>query len=106
MTSEVIARAIVLAGVDEANEMICLCAEEAINYVLAYCRIDTITEELYAITAHITASIYSRISNDEVVSIKEGDRQIEYVLQDVCNAVYRDRLKPFINTKGKVPSEV
>lgn len=106
MTDEVMARAIVLAGLEEENETLCLCVEEAINYVLLFCHIDMLTEELYAITAHIAVSMYSQAKNGNVASIKEGDRQIDYFMSTECDEMYKNRLKPFINNRGKIPSEV
>ncbi len=100
------ARAVVLAELDEENGSLCLCVEEAINYVLSFCRIDVLTEELYAITARIAVSIYKQVCNGEVTSIKEGDRQIDYAVPSEYDEMYRNRLKPFVNNRGKIPSEV
>lgn len=99
-------RAVVLAGLEEENETLCLCVEEAINYVLSFCHIDMLTEELYAITARIAVLIYKQVCNGEVASIKEGDRQIDYVIPSECDEMYKNRLKPFVNNRGKIPSEV
>ena len=106
MTEEIITRAGVIAGVDGNDDLLAVCAELAINYVIALCRVDTLTEAMYAVTAEIAAAAYRKADNGDIVSLKEGDRQINYSTVVSAAQEYTGLLRPFVNCTGKVPSEV
>lgn len=99
MVQEIIARAKIIAGIEGDDELLSLCCEDAINYVLAFCHLDTLPEKLCGITAQLATSGYK--SGGDITSIKEGDREITYEF-----GAFDEKLRPFINCAGRVPSEV
>lgn len=45
----------------------------------------------------------------EIKSVSEGDRSISFEQKNGANGIlsdYKSRLKPFVNLKGRVPSEI
>ena len=91
--------------------------EDTITAVLSYCRIDVLPYQLQGIIAQMTAGTY-RISGygsseapQDVTSISEGDRSLSFkarggtsmsgIMED-----YRSRLEPWVNRRGRVPSDV
>lgn len=91
--------------------------EDTITAVLAYCRIDVLPYQLQGLIAQMAAGTY-RISGygsselpQDVTSISEGDRSLSFkargstsmsgVMED-----YRSRLEPWVNRRGRVPSDV
>ncbi len=106
MTDEIIERARLIAGLDKADELLVLYAEEAVNYVLAYCHLEIMPQKLYALTARLAASAYKRGNDCDIVSLKEGDRQVDYGVFESVTRQFADRLRPFVDMRGRVPSEV
>lgn len=92
--------------------------EDTITAVLSYCRIDVLPYQLQGLIAQMAAGTY-RISGygseelpRDVASISEGDRSISFEARGGKNvsadvfADYRSRLEPWVNRKGRVPSDV
>lgn len=105
MTDEIIARAKIIAGIDGEDELLSLYCEDAINYVLSYCRLSVMPQKLCGITAQLAVAAYLRGAEGGVASVKEGDREITYAVTSAAEG-FRDNLAPFVNRSGRVPSEV
>ena len=80
---------------------------DIVEVILAYCRIEFLPKQLYGLAAQIAVKMYESGSASNIKSLAEGERRVEFqtsapsVISD-----YYDRLKPFVNIAGRVPSEV
>ena len=91
--------------------------EDTITAVLAYCRIDVLPYQLQGLIAQMAAGTY-RISGygsselpQDVTSISEGDRSLSFKARGSTSMSgimedYRSRLEPWVNRRGRVPSDV
>ncbi len=103
-----------LLGIDDysKDEILSIIVDDCVNAVLAYCRIDVLPNQLTGLVAQISAKKYRTeyLSGEAgvVSSVTEGDRRIDFSVpeQNGITEDYAERLKPFMNIKGKVPSEV
>ncbi|HIT84447.1 MAG TPA: hypothetical protein IAA60_00935 [Candidatus Ornithomonoglobus intestinigallinarum] len=93
----------------EDDERIAFFAEDSVNAVLAYCRLEFLPYQLIGLTAQLAADRYRAENTNgggSVASITEGDRKIDFsVPQDGTMRRYEERLKPFMNIKARVPSD-
>lgn len=99
MLEKIVTQAKIIAGIDAEDEKLSLCCEDALNYVLAFCHLSELPEKLCGITAQLAVSGYN--SSGDIASIKEGDREITYAF-----GAFDNKLRPFVNCSGRVPSEV
>lgn len=87
---------------------------DTVEAVKAYCRLEDIPAQLEMLVALMTSRRYreNEFGNSEqlidVKSISEGDRNISFERRDMSGILedYSERLKPFINRKGRLPSEI
>lgn len=89
--------------------------DDTVNLILGYCRIDKLPRQLESLVPVIAAEMYRRkgygnAETPEVVkSISEGERSVTYAdnisEEDLLMGYYK-RLNPFVNRKGRVPSDV
>lgn len=91
--------------------------EDTITAVLAYCRIDVLPYQLQGLIAQMAAGTY-RISGygsselpQDVTSISEGDRSLSFKARGSTSMSgimedYRSRLEPWVNRRGRVPSDI
>lgn len=106
--SEFLANAKRILGIEDnaEDELISYIIDDTISMVLAHCRLQILPYQLYGLIPQMTVSVYKSCKNTTGASaIWEGDRKIEYRTEEVL-ADYSSRLKPFMNNKGRVPSEV
>jgi len=106
--SQILADTKMLLGIDDdsKDEILTFIIDDTINMVLAYCRIEILPRQLLGLISQMAANVYERLDfNDGISSITEGDRKIEYRGRAVFDE-YRFRLKPFVNVRGTLPSEV
>lgn len=100
------------------DALIELLTDSTVAEILAYCRMDVLPYQLQAVAAQITAGVYrmggygSEELPRDVASISEGERSISFEARGGKNASadvfaeYRSRLEPWVNRKGRVPSDV
>lgn len=93
------------------DEVLMLLAEDCISSVLAYCRIDILPYQLFGFVARMTAKKYeqeikSGSGGGLINSVTEGDRRIDFGVPNIITEEYAQRLKPFINRKGRLPSQM
>lgn len=105
MTTEVFDRAKVLNS-DISEPLLSLYCDEAENYVVKYCRLNTLPEELYTITAQLAVSLAESADTSGISSMSEGGRSISYTNSSELLRSFEVRLRPFRDKSGKVPSEV
>ena len=105
MIEEIVARALIIAGVDGEDALMRICCEDAAEYVKAYCHREALGQELCGITAQLAAAAYIRGNEYGAVSIQEGDRQISYGAISAAEG-FNKSLEPFVRRSGRVPSEV
>lgn len=106
--SQILADTKMLLGIDDdsKDDILEFIIDDTVNMVLAYCRIDILPRQLLGLISQMAASVFGRLDiNDGIASITEGDRRIEYRDAGVFDE-YISRLKPFVNIKGTLPSEV
>lgn len=106
-----------LLGIED-NEQDCLLSfliEDCVNLILGYCRIEILPRQLESLVPTIAADAYrakgygQETAPEVVKSISEGDRSISYSDTNPNNDFFKnyyDRLNPFRNRKGRVPSDV
>ena len=89
--------------------------EDTQNLILGYCRLEFIPQQLESLIPVVAADMYRAKGYGEaaapeiVKSISEGDRSVTLADTAPDNdflSNYYNRLKPYMNRKGCVPSEV
>lgn len=91
--------------------------DDTIATVIAFCRIDVLPYQLHGIIAQMTVWQYrmdgygSKDMPYDVTSISEGSRSISFETRTRASIFevmeeYRTRLEPWINRKGRVPSDI
>lgn len=106
--SEFLANAKLILGIqdDAEDELISYIIDDTINMVLAHCRLQILPYQLHGLIPQIAVSVYNSCKNTSGASaIWEGDRKIEYRTEEVLKD-YSSRLMPFMNNRGRLPSEV
>ena len=114
-TSQIVGDVKLLLGITDNNgdRILELLIED--TAVLAYCRIEVLPYQLCGLIAQMAvksyrANGYGAVETPtEVKSISEGDRSISFEQKNGANGIlsdYKSRLKPFVNLKGRVPSEI
>lgn len=100
---------------DSQKEILSFITDDAINAVLAHCKIKELTQNMLSLVSQIVFSAYrengygTQEVPEDVKSISEGDRSITIERRKDMDAILCDfekRLKPFVNKRGKLPSEV
>ena len=91
---------------ESADDRLRFYIEDIIEAIIAYCRIEFLPKQLYGLVAQIAAKMYVS-GGSNIKSLTEGERRVEFEMS-VPSVIgdYYDRLKPFINRSGRVPSEV
>lgn len=116
-TAEVLRNVKMLLGIaDNASDGILeLLIDDTITAALAYCRIEVLPYQLIGLVAQMTVKSYrangygTAEAPAEIKSISEGDRSISFEEKNGANGILNDyeaRLKPFVNVKGRVPSDI
>ncbi len=115
--AETLERLKMLLGIknNEQDGLLSFLIEDTVNLILGYCRIGILPRQLESLVPVIAADMYrskgyGQSEAPEVVkSISEGERSISFAETNPDNKFfenYYDRLKPYINRKGRVPSEL
>ncbi len=105
MTQDVFDRAKVLNS-EISEPLLSLYCDAAESFVLKYCRLTELPEELYTITAEMAVYNADNADGGGVSSISEGNRSISYTSAATVLGAFKSRLKPFINRAARVPSGV
>lgn len=109
MENEILNELKLILGVkeDSDDELFKLYIKDISSAIINRCRISVLPKALYTLVAQICARVYRNNKNEGVRAITEGDRRIEFSQnsESVINE-YKDRLKPFTNIMGVLPSEV
>ena len=93
-------------GNEAADDKLIFYINDIIEAILAYCRIEFLPKQLYGLVSQIAARMYEG-GDSNIKSLTEGERRVEFasaapsVIGD-----YSERLEPFVNRAGRVPSEV
>ena len=108
MIEEILNNAKMLADVtdEKADGRLTFYINDIIEAIIAYCRIEFLPKQLYGLVAQIAAKMYAG-GDSNIKSMTEGERRVEFELSaPSVIGDYYDRLKPFVNVAGRVPSEV
>lgn len=116
--AEILSKAKLLLGISDDNkdEVLSYLIEDNINLVLSYCRICELPEALDSLIPVMTADRYRMMNygnekGDKVLkSVTQGSKSESYGSSaDMFGSHflnnYKLRLAPFINRKGRVPSD-
>ena len=110
---EILADVKMLLGFEDGShdDVLLFLIESVINDALAYCRLAFLPRQLYGLIAQITVKLWqTEIGGENYASVKsvtEGDRRIEFDLSaDGALGGWHDRLKPYVNKSGRLPSEI
>lgn len=115
-TPEILRNVKMLLGIADNNSdgIMELLIDDTITAVLAYCRIEVLPYQLMGLIAQMAVRGYrangygAAEAPSELKSVSEGDRSISFEQKSGANGIlsdYKSRLKPFVNAKGRVPSE-
>lgn len=109
MISEILENAKMLLGLTDGSEddVISFYIDDITEAVMSYCRLDFLPRQLYGLTAQIAAEMFLCRGHLDIVSLTEGERRVEF--KNAARSIlagYGDRLKPFVKTAGRLPSEV
>ena len=100
---------------DEQSSLLSFLISDTVNLILGYCRIDILPRQLESLVPVIAADMYrakgyGKTETPRIVkAISEGDRSVSYEQTSADNDFFKnyyDRLNPFRNRKGRVPSEI
>lgn len=114
---EALERLKMLLGIkdNEQDGLLSFLIGDTVDMILGYCRIEILPRQLESLVPTIAADAYraksyGREAAPEVIkSISEGERSVSYAETNPDGdflSSYYDRLKPFINRRGRVPSEL
>lgn len=115
--NEALERLKMLLGINESEQdgLLSFLIDDTINLILGYCRISILPRQLESLVPTIAADMYrakgygQETAPEIVKSISEGERSVSYAETTPDNdffANYHDRLKPYINRRGRIPSEI
>ena len=108
MIDEILKDAKMLLNVSDeaAEDKLTFYINDIIEAIKAYCRIEFLPKQLYGLVAQIAVKMCAD-GGSNIKSLTEGERRVEFE-QSAPSVIgdYYDRLKPFVNHSGKVPSEV
>lgn len=99
---------------DEQDSLLSFLISNTVDMILGYCRIEILPRQLESLVPVIAADYYrakgygQESAPEMVKSISEGERSVTYAETNSDSdffASYHDRLKPFINRRGRLPSE-
>ena len=91
---------------EAADDRLSFYINDVIEAIIAYCRIEFLPKQLYGLVAQIAARMYEN-NGSNIKSLTEGERRVEFELSaPSVISDYYERLKPFVNRAGRVPSEV
>lgn len=101
-----------LSAADE--RIIDMIVTQIVEDVKAYCRIDTLPQQLKGLVAQMAVTEYRRGGygsvehNGQVASISEGARSVSFKVVDTQALIdcYERRLRPYRNIRARLPSEV
>ena len=101
---------------DDEDILLKFLIDDAENMILGHCRIEKMPWKLKTLIPKLARDIYYLKGYDKaempklVQSVSQGNRSVSYDNQNLSEKDllknYYDRLKPFVNRKGKVPSDV
>ncbi len=114
---EALERLKMLLGIkdNEQDGLLSFLIDDTVDMILGYCRIEILPRQLESLVPVIASDAYrakgyGQTDAPEVVkSISEGERSVSYAETNPDGdflSSYYDRLKPFINRRGRVPSEL
>lgn len=114
---EALERLRMLLGIEDNKRdgLLSFLIDDTVDMILGYCRIEILPRQLESLVPMIAADAYrakgyGREAAPEVIkSISEGERSVSYAETNPDGdflSSYYDRLKPFINRRGRVPSEL
>lgn len=115
--NEALERLKMLLGINESEQdsLLSFLIDDTINLILGYCRIEVLPRQLESLVPTIAADMYrakgygQEAAPEIIKSISEGERSVSYADTTPDNDFftnYHDRLKPYVNRKGRVPSEI
>ena len=100
---------------ESKDELLSFLIDDVKAMILGYCRICFLPRPLESLVPVIAADMYrakgygGESAPEIVKSISEGQRSVSFDSKTPDSdflANYYDRLKPFVNRRGKVPSDV
>lgn len=102
------------APTETQSGIISFLVEDTIEAVRAYCRIEIVPHQLSRLIAQMAARQYrengygSEEVPTDVKSVSEGARSVSFGTRKLSGILndYRARLKPYVNRKGRVPSDI
>lgn len=106
-----------LLGIEDASRdaLLEFCITDVENLILGELRTEFIPRQLESLVPAMAAEMYRAYgfgaadAPSDVTSVSEGDRSVSYKTRrpstDIL-AAYYDRLKPYRNIRGRVPSEI
>ncbi|MDO5398222.1 MAG: hypothetical protein Q4G33_09855 [bacterium] len=118
MNDDIKADVLMLLGIstptDTQDSIISFLVEDTIEAVRAYCRIELVPDKLATLIAQMVARQYrengygSEEVPTDVKSVSEGARSVSFETRSLAGMLndYRARLKPYVNRKGRVPSDI
>lgn len=89
-----------------------LIIDNCINYVLSYCRLELLPYQLAGFVTNMVVRRYKEMyladdgGGGVVTSITEGDRRIDFSVPTGTAEDFKENLKPFVNRRGRLASEV
>ena len=118
MNEDIKTDALMLLGISDSTEaqesIISFLVEDTVEAVRAYCRIEAVPDKLSLLIAQMVARQYrengygSEEAPTDVKSVSEGARSVSFETRTLSGILndYKERLKPYVNRKARVPSDI
>lgn len=114
--SDALERVKMLLGINgsEQDGLLSFLIDDTVNLILSYCRIEVLPRQLESLVPTVAADAYrakgygNAAAPEVIKSISEGNRSVSYAETNPNNDFFKnyyDRLKPFVNRRGRVPSD-
>lgn len=108
MDNEFLSNTKMLLGISDnsKDDLLLFYIEDVKSAVLSYCRLEFVPTQLSGLIPQIVADVY-RKTDRNITSLTEGDRKIDFYpsSKSVIDEYYQ-RLKPFRNLSGILPSNI
>lgn len=100
---------------EEKDDILRFIINDCISAITAYCRIDSLPQELIGTAAYMTVKEYrkngygSEEEPRDIKTISEGDRSVSFEKRTGSGGIisgFEKRLAPYVKRPGRVPSDL
>lgn len=117
-TEKIFGDTLILMGIktptEQQRNIIMMIIDDVAEAIRAYCRITLVPSQLHSLVVQLVVRQYRTCGYGceelpmDIKSIAEGEQSVAYAERSVSEMLgdYRTRLKPYVNKRGRVPSDI